>query len=203
MQGILELAPTLIQFRAIINLEHLVEVRLEPHMAEQDVISKTGPGGRTKPKKVGKRMVPTGNTNLQITTLATGYSLTFEHAKNAGQMYDEINLCINTNGGKAQDLTSQDQQQIKLQRAAAAAAGAAKVDDNGDPIVPDKVGISDAATAEVEADGFEAEPVIYNNQYVCSGCECEYEFECSDPEFVIACPDCNSENSPVKEDLLG
>ena len=57
-------------------------------------------------------------------------------------------------------------------------------------------GIADAAAAAVEADGYDADPEMYNNQYTCSNCECEYTFECADPDFEIACPDCDTSNKP-------
>lgn len=69
-------------------------------------------------------------------------------------------------------------------------------DASAEPATP--VGIADAAIAEVEAEGYEADPPIVTNYYACSKCQCEYKFETTDVEFAIACPECETSNSPVR-----
>lgn len=59
-----------------------------------------------------------------------------------------------------------------------------------------------AAAKEVEAEGYDAEPEFQTNRYTCKACQCEYSFECADPKFEIACPDCDTINAPDEVDLL-
>jgi hypothetical protein len=226
MDGYLELEPTQIPMRATIDVTKVVEVRMEPQMKEVPVFNQPagrGPGGgKAKRKQTGIRMEQTGLTNVQITTDVQGYSLSFNNPKHAAVMYEEIRLALGAGGGVCQDLTPEDIKQSELHRHAAEVAvkqhehakQVAAAQANPDAIEeaekaaiaevepPEVVGISDAAAAAVEADGYEADPEMHNNQYICSSCECEYEFECADPDFAIQCPDCETSNTPTADALL-
>jgi len=232
MDGFLELEPTQAPFRACIAVDKFVEVRFEPQMREEDVFDDGGPGGRSKPKKIGTRMVPSGNYQVMISTSVQGYSVTFSKAHHGATFYEEIREALKNGGGIAQDLTPGELEQqaaaqaeeerarkAKMEAAqiatgkseavepgstdpemdAALKADAEKIDALQNPPTP--IGLADKATAEVEADGYEADGEFYNNEYTCVNCNCDYSYECADPMFEIACPDCGTNNKP--EDILG
>lgn len=234
MDGYIQLQPTQIPMQAVIAISQLVEVRMEPHMVEQDIMREP-PGGGKRKKKVGTQMVPSGAMTVQVSTAVQGYGLTFNNQDHAKTMYNEIVAALAAGGGVAQDLTEHEKVQMKLQAEEAERLAAEKLAraeqglppipedtgssdtemdaalkadaqkladlqegelDESEPMPTMAVGISDAATAEVEADGYDADPDMYNNEYTCVNCQCEYSYECADPEFEIACPECETINKP-------
>ena len=161
-----------------------------------------------------------------------GYLLTYGDEPHAQAMYRSIYHAVGNGGGYCTDLTPEEieaeqqpdpaegHQQLNLPedgtgktyhveshgQEGGVTAGEVTVEP---PPTVDELkdagvveGISDRAAAEVEADGYAAEPEFAVNQYQCKHCGHEYEFECADPTFEIACPECDTTNAPVEADLL-
>lgn len=183
--------PTALPARYLVDIRHLVSVRIEPRYVEEDIYSEPqrGPGGGKKRRKIGTQLVPAPSGELHITITTTNELFRITYTKElinyANELFSQLVL-LKTSGqsGVARDV--KDESPVDEGRSSPADTAVQSPAEDRPP---------SNNTPPVSIPNDDPEFIAY--MFQCSNCNHIYETEMSDADYPIACERCGKENKPA------